>query len=43
MVWTWHLEQRDRVNQAKPNASHFALAKLEQHWEKHRDDFTIVT
>ena len=29
MVWTWHLQQRARANAATPNASHFALAKLE--------------
>ena len=33
MVWTWHLQQRARANAANPNESHFALEKLENHWE----------
>lgn len=39
MVWDWYDFRRNTVWDAQPNAGHFALAELENHFER----FTLIT
>ncbi len=41
--WSWYLERFARVDSARPNAAHRAIARLEGHFRRHRGDFRLVT
>jgi NAD-dependent deacetylase len=39
LVWEWYLHRRDLMRNVSPNAGHYALAQMENHYE----DFTLIT
>ncbi|MBL0142143.1 MAG: NAD-dependent deacylase [Betaproteobacteria bacterium] len=42
-VWDWYAWRREKVREARPNAGHHALARLERRCRDHDVDFTLVT
>ena len=39
LVWEWYRERRQRICNARPNAAHKAIAKL----QRHADEFLLIT
>ena len=39
LVWEWYRERRQRIRNARPNAAHKAITKL----QRHADDFLLIT
>ncbi|MEO0292935.1 MAG: NAD-dependent deacylase [candidate division WOR-3 bacterium] len=39
IVWEWHIEIKNLIKKAKPNASHFTLAKMQKFFK----DFAVIT
>jgi len=39
LVWRWYQDRRKMIGEAKPNPGHFAIAKLEEHF----DPYLLVT
>ena len=39
LVWEWYIYRRELISSVKPNAGHYALVELENHFE----DFTLIT
>ncbi|UCH83145.1 MAG: NAD-dependent protein deacylase, partial [Candidatus Latescibacterota bacterium] len=39
LVWRWYVDRRKMIGAAKPNPGHYAIAQLEDHFDK----FMVVT